>query len=45
MLNDNGDTLNAGYADHLDSYAAYTRTEVSVSDTDVRFVIRSLDTF
>lgn len=33
----------AGYKNHLDSYATHTRTEVYVTDTDVRFVVRELD--
>ena len=43
-LDDNDNSYNAGYANHLDSYATYTRTEVFVTDTDVRFVVRSLVT-
>lgn len=42
-LSESEDTRTAGYRNHLDSYAVHTRTEVYVTDADVRFVVRDLD--
>ena len=44
-LEESENAQTTGYGHHLDSYATHARTEVSVTDAEVRFVVRETDTY